>query len=246
MAKDIKKYIAELLGTAILVFVACGTAVFSNQLGFVNIVATALAFGLTIVALAYTIGRISGAHVNPAVSLGALINKKISVKDFCFYVIAQFIGAILGGLLLFGIVRLIGLPAAGNMGTNGFVETTRGTGAAIALSLIVEIVLTFIFVFTILGVTMKKANAPMAGMIIGLTLTLVHLIGIGLTGTSVNPARSFGVAIFGGVDALREVWVFLVAPMIGAALAGFAAWYFFKKDDDTVEIEPESEKQKNE
>jgi len=233
-----KKYIAEMLGTAILVFVACGTAVFTNG----NVVATALAFGLTIVALAYTIGRTSGAHVNPAVSLGALLNKKITAKDFFFYVVAQFIGAAIGGLLLFSVVRMMGLEAADNMGANGFVYTTRGTGVAIVLSLLVEVILTFIFVFTILGVIMKKTTAPMAGLIIGLTLTLVHLIGIGLTGTSVNPARSFGVAIFGGVDALRELWVFILAPMAGAALAGVAAWYFFKSDDDTVEVETKVQK----
>jgi len=244
MSFDFKKYGAEAMGTAILVFIACGVAVFANGIfanpvtgdlvtGGVNVVATALAFGLVIVAMAYTIGPISGCHINPAVSLGALIDKRIKPLEFLFYLAAQVIGAIFGGLLLFAIVKIIGLDAAGNMGANGYV-IAETKGRAIVASFIVEIVLTFIFVLTILAVTSKKEYQKKAGIIIGLTLTLVHLIGIRLTGTSVNPARSLGVAIFGGVDALREVWVFLIAPFIGAIAAGFTWKCLFgkKKEED--------------
>lgn len=229
--KDTKKYIAELIGTAVLVLIGCGTAVVTGA----NVVATALAFGIAVIAMAYTIGPISGCHINPAVSLGALINKKLSLKNFCFYVVAQIIGAIIGGAILFGIVKLSGSSAfeSMNVGANGYAAANTLT-ASIILSLIVEIVLTFIFVFVIIGVTSKKDNNLMAGLGIGLCLTMVHLVGINLTGTSVNPARSL-VAIFGGVDALKELWVFLVAPMVGAALAGVAGVFMFKKGDDTIE-----------
>jgi len=241
MKKDLKKYLAEFIGTAVLVFAGCGTAVFTN----VNIVATALAFGLAVVAMAYTIGPISGCHINPAVSLGALISRKISLKIFCFYVLAQMFGGILGGALLFGLVKLVGFDSVGHMGANGFVDLsetfgiTTGTAAAVISTILTEIILTFIFIFTIIGVTSKKDNKLMAGLEIGLCLVLVHLVGIGLTGTSVNPARSFGVAIFGGIDALKEVWVFLVAPLIGAALAGVAGYFMFKNEDDTI-VQPET------
>ena len=234
MKLDHKKYGAEAMGTAILVFVACGTAVFSG----VNLVATALAFGLTVVAMAYAIGPISGCHINPAVSLGAAINKKISWKDFGFYVLAQIIGAIAGGALLFAIVKL-SMPnslegAAVPMGANGYANADT-TAKAIIISLIVEILLTFVFVLTILGITSKSEYSKIAGVVIGLTLVLVHLIGINLTGTSVNPARSIGAAIFGGKDALKELWVFIVAPMVGAAAAGFTAKCLFKGEEKKEE-----------
>ena len=246
--ENLKKYAAEFAGTAALVLIACGTAVFTN----VDVVATALAFGLVIVILVPIIGSISGCHVNPAVSLGMLINKKISFKDFWFYVLSQVLGAITGGLILFAIVKLTGRSSVGNMGANGYVtdfasgvhwdgnQLVDGGAPRIVLqifgSLLVEIVLTFIFVFTILAVTSKKENSKIAGPIIGLTLTLVHLIGIGLTGTSVNPARSIGAAIFswtpGNTASLEQLWVFIVAPLIGAAIAGFAAKRLFKQKEE--------------
>ena len=204
-----KKYIAEFTGTFVLVMVACGVAVVTGA----NIVATALAFGLVIVAMAYSIGNVSGCHVNPAVSLGFLLTKQITVKDFIGYVVAQVLGAIAGAAVL---GALLGDFSA--LGANGFgADGQLATNAWIAI--LIEIILTFIFVMVILGVTSKKEYKNIAGIIIGLTLTLVHLIGISFTGTSVNPARSLGPAIFQGGDALCQVWVFIIAPLIGGALA---------------------------
>ena len=204
-----KKYIAEFTGTFVLVMVACGVAVVTGA----NIVATALAFGLVIVAMAYSIGNVSGCHVNPAVSLGFLLTKQITVKDFIGYVVAQVLGAIAGAAVL---GALLGDFSA--LGANGFgADGQLATNAWIAI--LIEVILTFIFVMVILGVTSKKEYKNIAGIIIGLTLTLVHLIGISFTGTSVNPARSLGPAIFQGGDAICQVWVFIIAPLIGAALA---------------------------
>ena len=207
---SIKKYVAELIGTFVLVFFACGTAVavkcaVDNPAGYL---ATALAFGLAIVAMAYSIGNISGCHINPAVSLAMLISGKLSVADFIGYVIAQFAGATLGGALL---MAFFGKESG--LGTNGLFNGNIG------LSIVIEIILTCVFVLAILGVTSKTENANVAGLVIGLSLTLVHLLGIYFTGTSVNPARSFGPALFAGGDALKNVWVFIVAPLAGGALA---------------------------
>jgi len=228
-----KKFLAETLGTLVLVFVACGTAVVSG----VNLVATALAFGLVIVAMAYTIGPVSGCHINPAVSLGMAINKRITWFEFAYYAVAQVLGAIVGAALLFGVLSFWGRNSWANgvfevtrkvttLGENGFVTDKTLPGIGLVGALIVEIVLTFIFVLTILAVTGKKTGkgaGKKAGLIIGLTLTLVHLVGIGLTGTSVNPARSFGPALimaFAGETApIIQVWAFIAAPFAGAALA---------------------------
>ncbi len=204
----IKKYIAEFIGTFVLVFVACGVAANIGCDVTGGYVATALAFGLVIVAMAYSIGNISGCHINPAVSLAMLISGKMSVTDFCGYVIAQFLGAIAGAAALMGI-----LGVDSGLGANALFK------GDILMSIIIEVILTFIFVIAILGVTSKTENTAVTGLVIGLSLTLVHLIGIGLTGTSVNPARSFGPALFVGGDALANVWVFIVAPLIGGALA---------------------------
>ena len=221
--KDLtKKIIAECLGTFTLVFVACGVAALTGG----NLVGTSLAFGLVIVAMAYSIGRISGCHINPAVSIALFAAKKMSAKEFCAYICAQLIGGFLGGLAIFGFAKMAGLPLAGDacnyvvgFGLNG---VNAGT---IFSSLLVEIVLTFIFVYVILNVTDERAklgNFP--GLIIGFTLTLVHLVGINLTGTSVNPARSIATAfaslIFNGsTEALSQVWIFIVAPLIGGLIA---------------------------
>ena len=208
--KSIKKYIAEFIGTFVLVFFACGAAVVSScsVANLPGYLITALAFGLVIVAMAYSIGNVSGCHINPAVSLAMLISKKMSVKDFVGYVVAQFIGAIAGAGLLSWFVGV-----ESGLGTNGLYNDN------IARSLVIEVILTFVFVLAILGVTSKEKYANVAGLVIGLSLTLVHILGIFFTGTSVNPARSFGPALFVGGAALANVWVFIVAPLVGGALA---------------------------
>ena len=170
-----------------------------------------LVFGLAIVASAYSVGRVSGGHVNPAVSIAMLVNKKMSVKDFCGYVVAQFIGAILGAACL-----MLFIGKESGLGANGLYKGNIG------LSLLIEIILTFVFVIAVVGVTSKESNGHVAGIVIGLSLTLVHILGISFTGTSVNPARSFGPALFVGGTALSSVWVFIVAPLIGGLLAAYA------------------------
>ena len=224
-----KKYIAEALGTCVLVTMGCGTAMLVGcdaALGS-GYLLTALAFGLSIVAMAYSVGNISGCHVNPAVSLGVFIKGGMSAQDFIGYVVAQIIGAFVGALLLWGIFALGGVTdLTGGFGSNGL----AGVGGSPIAGLLVEIVLTFIFVFVILGVTSEKAgHGSFAGLVIGLTLTFVHILGIGLTGTSVNPARSIGpalVALFNGNAApIACLWVFIVGPLLGAALAAFAYKY---------------------
>lgn len=208
-----KKFFAEFLGTFVLVFFACGTAAVTGCTAEANAAyaITALAFGLVIVAMAYSIGNVSGCHINPAVSLGMLVSGKMNVSDWLLYIIAQFLGGSVGAAVL----ALVTGKAYG-LGANGLYDgsTTK--------SLIIEIILTFVFVFTILGVTSKEKYSRVAGLVIGLSLTLVHLLGIFFTGTSVNPARSFGPALFMGGAALKCVWVFIIAPMIGGALAAVA------------------------
>jgi len=208
-----KKYIGEFIGTAVLVLFGTGIAVVSGG----NLVATALAFGLSIVAMAYVIGNISGCHINPAVSLAMLINKKIETKDFIYYVIAQILGALAGTSLLYLILKntTIGVES---LGANGY-GTLSATNITLLGALVTECILTFVFIYTILGVTSDESKSNIAGIVIGLTLTFVHLLGINLTGTSVNPARSIAPAIFLGGKALAQVWVFVVAPLVGAALA---------------------------
>ncbi len=221
--KDLlKKALAEFIGTFTLVFVACGVAGATGG----SLVATSLAFGLTIVAMAYSVGRVSGCHINPAVSLGCLLTKRMSVKDFCVYVVSQILGGFVGAVLVFGIFKMADVNPLGDacnyavgFGANGL------TAGGIIGALLTEIVLTCIFVYAILNVTDEKAGTgKIAGIVIGLTLTLVHLIGINLTGTSVNPARSIATAISaaiynGTTEALAQVWMFIVAPLIGAVVA---------------------------
>ncbi|MBR4493792.1 MAG: aquaporin [Saccharofermentans sp.] len=215
-----KKYLAEFIGTFVLVFAACGTAAAVGCKGSEAngaYILTALAFGLVIVAMAYSIGNISGCHINPAVSIGVLIAGKMSAKDFCGYVISQFLGGIVGAACI-GV--LLGFDCG--FGANGLYNDN------IMLSLFVEVLLTFIFVLAILGVTSKPEFSNVAGIVIGLTLTLVHIFGIHFTGTSVNPARSFASAIFAGGAALSNVWVFIVAPLVGGALAALV-WKFLSE-----------------
>ena len=208
---SIKKYVAEFIGTFVLVLFACGTAAVSGCATDNKNIAyfiTALAFGLVIVAMAYSIGNVSGCHINPAVSIAMLVSGKLGIKDFIGYVVAQFAGAIAGAAALMGIIgKEYGL------GANGLFEGNIGK------SFIIEVILTFVFVIAILGVTSKVENGTVAGIVIGLTLTLVHIFGIHFTGTSVNPARSFGPALLLGGNALSCVWVFIAAPLVGGVLA---------------------------
>lgn len=217
-----KKYIAELIGTFVLVTFGCGSAVAANKLvgsmgltvplGFTTLI-IAFAFGLSIVAMAYSIGNVSGCHVNPAVSIGMLVAGRMTVKDFIGYVVAQFIGATAGAAVLWGI-----FGSNESLGQNGYGQASA-LGIDMTTALIVEIILTFVFVLAVLGVTSKVENGAVAGLVIGLSLTLVHILGIPFTGTSVNPARSFGPAILSGGTALAQLPVFIIAPCIGGVIA---------------------------
>ncbi|MBE6848320.1 MAG: MIP family channel protein [Ruminococcus sp.] len=218
-----KKYIAEFIGTMVLVILGCGTAMLvgCDAVNGGGYILTAFAFGLVIVGMAYCVGNISGCHINPAVSLGVLMSGGMSVSDFVGYVVSQCLGAFAGAGVLATIFGLGGVTdKTGGFGSNGLANVNDSFVAG----LVVEIVLTFIFVFTILGVTSKKAgHGSFAGVVIGFTLTLVHILGIGLTGTSVNPARSLGPAIVaaftGNTAPIACVWVFIAGPLVGAALA---------------------------
>ena len=224
---SIKKYAAEFLGTMVLVIVGCGTAMTvgcdaANGGGYIL---TALAFGLAIVALAYSVGNVSGCHINPAVSVAFWINGELETKDLCGYIVSQILGAFAGAGILKGIFALGKLTdqTKGALGSNGIASLN---GSVIA-GILVECILTFIFIFAILGVTSKKAaHGHVAGLVIGLTLVLVHILGIGLTGTSVNPARSFGPALVaafaGNTTPISDVWIFFVGPLAGAVLAAVA------------------------
>lgn len=217
------KYVAEFIGTAVLVILGCGTAMLvgCDAAAGGGYILTALAFGLVIVGMAYCVGNISGCHINPAVSLGVLMSGGMDGKDFVGYVAAQCLGALAGSGVLALIFSTGGVTdMTGGFGANGL----AGVNGSAVSGLIVEVVLTFIFVMTILGVTDKKAgHGSFAGLVIGFTLTLVHILGIGLTGTSVNPARSFGpavvAAISGNTEPIACLWVFIVGPLVGAALA---------------------------
>jgi aquaporin Z len=222
----IRKFAVEFLGTAILVFLAVGTATlmfgfkFDGRSVAAGVVVTALAFGLTLLALVYLIGPVSGSHVNPAVTLGALLTGRISVREAVGYWIAQFAGGIVGALALWGAFTTSPLyhKAVTGLGADGYGSLSMiriGTGGAFLF----ETVLTAIFVFVVLRVTSETANAATAAIAIGLTLTVAHLVGITITGTSVNPARSLGPALVVGGTALSQVWLFIVAPLIGGALA---------------------------
>ncbi len=214
-----KKLIAEVIGTFILVFFGCGAAVFMGaQIGMLGI---SFAFGLSIVAAAYGIGAISGAHLNPAVSLGMVTAGRMPVGDFIGYVIAQIIGAILAAFVIMIIAtgKADYTVAANGLGQNGFGPGYLGEYTLMA-GLIFEVVATFIFVTVILGATDAKAPAGFAGLAIGLTLAAIHMVGINITGVSVNPARSIGPAIFVGSTAISQLWVFIVAPLAGGAVAG--------------------------
>lgn len=240
-----RKYIAELIGTFWLVLGGCGSAVFAaaftgntEEIGFFNIglgfLGVSLAFGLTVVTMAYAIGHLSGCHLNPAVSFGLWAGKRFSGKELLPYIIAQVIGAVLAG----GFIYLIAsgqdgfaLEGAGALATNGFGEYSPG-GYGLFACLITEVVMTFMFLFIILGATDLRAPAGFAPIAIGLALTLIHLISIPVTNTSVNPARSTGVAIWAGTEYFSQVWLFWLAPIVGAVLAG-VVYRWFESDKTT-------------
>ena len=215
--KTSQKFFAECIGTFILVLGGCGTAVFAG--GNVGWLGVSLAFGLTIVAAAYGIGHISGAHLNPAVSLGVWASGRMPGKDLLPYICAQIVGAIVAASVL---VIIKGCGNVGDFAANGYGEEGSPGGYGLLAALVAETVLTFVFLIVILGATDKTASAGFAGLAIGLTLTLIHLISIPITNTSVNPARSISQAIFANNSwALPQLWLFIVAPIVGAVLAGF-------------------------
>lgn len=222
-----KKYLAELIGTLVLVLMGCGSAAIAGQyIGFTGI---AFAFGLSVLAMVYAIGSISGCHINPAITVAMLVARKISGKDAVFYIVFQCIGAIIGAGILWAIASGndgFSLASTG-LGQNGYGEHSPA-GYSLAACFIAEVVLTAIFLFAIFGATHKDAPKGFAGVAIGFTLVLIHLVGIPITGTSVNPARSLGPAVFVGGDALAQLWLFIVAPIIGGIIAALIWKYTFE------------------
>ena len=214
-----KIYISEFIGTLTLVLFGTGIAVVSGG----DLVATSLAFGLAIVASAYVIGPVSGCHVNPAVSLAMYLSKKMTLKEFLYYVVAQVLGALAGTAILYLILKNTTLGVA-NLGANGYASLST-LHITLFGAIVTEVMLTFIFIYTILGVTSDESKGNIAGLVIGLTLAFVHLLGIRLTGTSVNPARSLAPAIFMCGEAFKQVWVFILSPLVGAALATYVFKY---------------------
>ncbi len=245
----LRPLVAEALGTALLVFFGAGTATLC--FGFkvtgtsvaAGVVMTALAFGLVLLVLVYGIGPISGCHVNPAVTMGFLAAKRIALTDAVGYWVAQVVGGIAGAAGLYGVVHSTPLyHASVGLGANGYGASSI-IGANAAGAFVAEVVLTFVFVFVILAVTRRASNATVAGITIGLALTLVHLIGIPIDGTSVNPARSLGPALFVGGSALSQLWVFLVAPLAGGVLSALAYHFFYPKGEEEAGVEPAPEEQ---
>lgn len=222
-----KKYLAEMIGTMVLVLMGCGSAVFAGSMAGtvgagVGTLGVALAFGLAVVAMAYAIGGISGCHINPAITLGVFLSGRMSGKDAGMYMLFQVIGAVIGSAILYALVSTGAHGGPTSTGANTFVE---GTGVQ---AFIAEAVFTFIFVLVVLGTTDEKKGAgQFAGLAIGLTLVLVHIVCIPITGTSVNPARSIGPALFEGGVALSQLWLFIVAPIAGAAASAFV-WKLLK------------------
>jgi aquaporin Z len=234
---NMKKYVAEFIGTFSLVLFGCGSAVISGVsstgLNGTGILGISIAFGFAVVAMAYAIGGISGCHVNPAVTIGVLAAGKMEMKDAIGYIISQCIGAILGAAVLYLIVS--GRPdyqmQEWGLGSNGWGEGYLGNYNMLS-AFVIEAVMTFLFLFVILAVTSKFGNGTMAGLAIGVTLMLIHLVAIPVTGTSVNPARSLGPAIFAGGKALAQLWLFFVAPIIGAILAAIVWKFGFEKENN--------------
>lgn len=219
-----KKFLAEMLGTFVLVFIGCGSAVIAGgNVGFLGI---AFAFGISVLTMVYAIGAISGCHINPAITIAMLFAGKISGKDAGGYMLFQVIGAILGAGVLYLVAQ--GLPgydiAVNGLGQNGYGTASPG-GYDMTAAFVAEVVLTAIFLLVIFGATHKDAPGKFAGLAIGLALTMIHIVGIPITGTSVNPARSIGPAIFVGGQAISQLWLFIVAPVLGGIL-GAILWKF--------------------
>jgi aquaporin Z len=235
-----KKYLAELIGTFSLILFGCGSAVIAGISGTgpsgIGLLGIAIAFGFSVVAMAYAIGGISGCHINPAVTIGVFTAGKMELKDAIGYIIAQFIGGILAAAVLYLIVS--GRPGfhfgEWGLGSNGWGEGYNG-GYSIASAFIIEFVMTFLFIFVILGATSKFGNSAMAGLAIGVTLMLIHLVTIPVTGTSVNPARSLGPAIFAGGKALSQLWLFFLAPIAGAIVSALLWKYVFDKKETILQ-----------
>lgn len=229
-----KKYLAELVGTMVLVLMGCGSAVFAGNIAEtvgagVGTLGVAMAFGLAVIAMAYTIGNISGCHINPAITLGVFLSKRMSGKDAGMYMLFQFIGAFIGSLILYILISTGTHNGPTMTGSNGF------TDGIMAQAFIAEAVFTFIFVLVVLGATSKNGAGNLGGLAIGLTLILVHIVCIPITGTSVNPARSFGPAVFeavaGNMVALQQLWLFIVAPFVGAILSAIV-WKAISPDKE--------------
>lgn len=223
--KICNKMLAEAFGTFVLVLGGCGTALF----GHVGFLGVAIAFGLTVIAMAYGIGHVSGAHLNPAVSFGVWVNGRMSFKEMLLYWVSQIVGAIVASAVLYGIYKAAHLGATGVFAANGYGEAFQAVAGEGYLNVsmwgafAIEAVLTFIFLMVILGATDERSNTKAAGLAIGLTLTLIHLVSIPLTNTSVNPARSISQALFSDCatwSACSQLWLFIVAPLVGAAVAG--------------------------
>jgi len=240
---NVRRLVAELLGTALLVFFAVGTATLTFGFGLAGrstsagVVTTSLAFGFVLLALVYAIGPVSGCHVNPAVTMGFVVSKRMAVNEAIGYWVAQFLGGIVGAVALWAVLhdsdlysrKTVGLGTDGWGADHSMVHL--GAGGAFAA----EVVLTFLFVLVVLAATSHDSSAGFAGLAIGLALAVVHLVGIPLTGTSVNPARSLGPALVVGGDALAQVWLFLLAPLVGGALAALVHGYLIVPDDEDSE-----------
>lgn len=225
--ENAKKYVAELIGTFVLVFFGVGAALF-----MADALACAIAFGLTVIVMSVAIGRVSGCHLNPAISIAMFLDKKLSGKDLAGYIIFQIIGAVIAGALVLYFlsvqldISFADLIKDGKWGANSL----DGVNGSVLAGFLVELVLTFIFVLVVFGATAKNGMDKFAGLFIGLALTMVHLVGIGLTGTSVNPARSIGLAIFQS-NAIGDLWIFIIAPIVGGILA-WAVWKYVLCDDN--------------
>jgi aquaporin Z len=225
---DTKKYLAELIGTFVLVFFGTGAAVVAGK--SIGVLGIALAFGIAVLVMVYAIGAISGCHINPAITLAMLVNGKIGSKDAVIYIIAQCIGAVLASVLL--VTIMTGNPAyniaTDGLGQNGYGIASPG-GFSLVSGFLAEVILSFIFLMVIFGATSKAAPAGFAGIAIGLSLATIHLVGIQITGTSVNPARSLGPALVVGGTALVQLWLFIIAPIIGAVIAALVWKYLFEE-----------------
>ncbi|MBJ8004878.1 MULTISPECIES: MIP/aquaporin family protein [Bacillus cereus group] len=219
----LKKAIAEFIGTFVLVLFGTGVAVIGGGIEGIGTLGIAMAFGLSIVAMAYSIGTISGCHINPAVSIAMFINKRMNAMELSYYLLAQILGGLLGTATLVTILRSAKLPLD-NLGQNSF--GTLGLSGAF----LVEFILTFVFVLVIVAVTGKKGSSSLAGLVIGFTLVLIHLLGIPLTGTSVNPARSIAPALFAGGEAISQLWVFIVAPILGGIVAAIVGKFILNTE----------------